>query len=229
MVKGNSQEATAKNVEEAIELALRELDATREEVAVEVLSPGKPGLLGFGAEAARVRVTLIDAELDTQGAGENEQQFVDDKSTVEARDLTRELLSLMKVSASTQIRDSFVSNQDSPILEIEGEDSGLLIGRRGETLSSLQFLVNYLLQRRMGHHSRIILDVEGYKERRNRAMRELANRMADKVVTTGRPVTLEPMPAAERRMIHIALAEHPQVSTQSAGEGTARKVRISKK
>ena len=227
MVKENSQEATAKNVEEAIELALRELDAAREEVAVEVLSPGKPGLLGFGAEAARVRVTLIDAELDTQG--ENEQQFVDDKSIVEARDLTRELLNLMKVSASTQIRDSFVSNQDNPILEIEGEDSGLLIGRRGETLSSLQFLVNYLLQRRMGHHSRIILDVEGYKERRNRAMRELANRMADKVVTTGRPVTLEPMPASERRMIHIALAEHPKVSTQSAGEGTARKVRISKK
>lgn len=227
MVKENSQEATAKNVEEAIELALRELDAAREEVAVEVLSPGKPGLLGFGAEAARVRVTLIDAELDTQG--ENEQQFVDDKSIVEARDLTRELLNLMKVSASTQIRDSFVSNQDNPILEIEGEDSGLLIGRRGETLSSLQFLVNYLLQRRMGHHSRIILDVEGYKERRNRAMRELANRMADKVVTTGRPVTLEPMPASERRMIHIALAEHPKVSTQSAGEGTGRKVRISKK
>ena len=135
----------------------------------------------------------------------------------------------MKVSASTHIRDSFVSNQDNPILEIEGEDAGLLIGRRGETLSSLQFLVNYLLQRRMGHHSRIILDVEGYKERRNRAMRELANRMADKVVTTGRPVTLEPMTASERRMIHIALAEHPKVSTQSAGEGTARKVRISKK
>ena len=227
MAKGNSQEATAKNVEEAIDLALRELDATREEVAVEVLSPGKPGLLGFGAEAARVRVTLIDDELATRP--EDEQQFVDDKATVEARELTRELLSLMKVSASTQIRDSFVSNQDNPILEIEGEDSGLLIGRRGETLSSLQFLVNYLLQRRIGYHARIILDVEGYKERRNRAMRELANRMAEKVAATGRPVTLEPMPASERRMIHITLATHPKVSTQSTGEGTSRQVQISKK
>jgi spoIIIJ-associated protein len=226
MAKENSQEATAKNVEEAIDLALRELDATREEVAVEVLSPGKPGLLGFGAAAARVRVTLIDSELSTQP--EDAQQFVDDKSTIEARDLTQELLNLMKVSASTQIRDSFVSNQDNPILEIEGEDSGLLIGRRGETLASIQFLVNYLLQHRIGYHPRIILDVEGYKKRRNRAMQDLANRMAEKVATTGRPVILEPMPASERRMIHIALAENPQVSTQSTGEGTARKVRISK-
>lgn len=110
--------------------------------------------------------------------------------------------------------------------DIAGEDSGLLIGRRGDTLSSLQFLVNFMLSRKLKNRVMVNIDVEGYRERRTQALRNLAMRMADKVKASGRPITLEPMPARERRTVHVALAEHPHVMTQSVGDGESRKVVI---
>jgi spoIIIJ-associated protein len=111
-------------------------------------------------------------------------------------------------------------------LDIAGPDLGLLIGRRGETLAALQYLTRIMVSRRAGQWLPVVVDVEGYKQRRERSLRELAQRMAQRVQDEGRPVTLEPMPPHERRIVHLALREHQAVTTLSVGEGDSRKVTI---
>jgi spoIIIJ-associated protein len=112
------------------------------------------------------------------------------------------------------------------VLNIEGDDLGILIGRRGETLAALQFLIRLMMNHRRRRWMNLEVDVEEYKARRARQLRQLALRMAERVVQTGKPVTLEAMPARERRIIHLALRDHPHVTTQSIGEGERRKVTI---
>jgi spoIIIJ-associated protein len=112
------------------------------------------------------------------------------------------------------------------VLDVSGEDLGLLIGRRGDTLAALQYILNLMIRRRL--HSRLTfgIDVEGYRRRREATLNGLARRMADRVRATGQSLTLEPMPPAERRIVHLALADDPDVLTISMGEGDARKVAI---
>ena len=110
------------------------------------------------------------------------------------------------------------------VLDVEGDDLGILIGRRGETLASLQYLLNLMVARQLAEHVAFTVDVEGYRRRRERQLTTLARRMADQVRRTKRPVTLEPMPPNERRIIHLTLAEDRQVETSSIGEGDDRKV-----
>jgi spoIIIJ-associated protein len=113
------------------------------------------------------------------------------------------------------------------VLDIEDGDLGVLIGRRGSTLASLQYLLNLMVHRRFKNTAPFSIDVDGYRQRREESLRELAFRMAERVRATGRSVTLEPMPANERRIVHLALAKDPTVSTGSVGEGESRKVAIS--
>ena len=130
----------------------------------------------------------------------------------------------------TTLRSAYDPDSGGPVIDITGEDSGLLIGRRGETLRSLQFLVNLVVRRNPDNESvRVVLDIERYRERRYNSLWELALKVADTVAGTGRSVSLEPMPAAERRIIHVALSDHPRVSTESSGIGEARKVTIAPK
>ena len=203
-------EMSAKNVEEAIELALKELDAGREEVAIEVVSQGRPGFFGIGGEDARVRVTRLSAS---------------ESLASQAIEAVNTVLSALKVSAVATVRSSG-DQEIGPTIDIDGEDSGLLIGKRGETLNAFQFLVNLVLNSKSRGHPTVIIDVEQYKERRSQALQTLAGRVAERVVSSGRPVTLEPMPASERRIIHMALANHPYVTTESTGEGQGRKITI---
>jgi spoIIIJ-associated protein len=149
-----------------------------------------------------------------------------------AKNALETLLSLMEVSASVMPSAALLAGgeeegaTDSITLEIEGEDLGILIGRRGQTLSCLQYIVRLIV----GHQTKvwlpIIIDVEGYKRRRYDALQALAWRMAEMVKTRREPFALEPMSAFDRRVIHLALADHPDVTTQSSGEGEARKVVI---
>ena len=132
------------------------------------------------------------------------------------------LLSSMGVQAETYVRDELESG--SIVFEIEGADSGLLIGRRGETLAAVQFLVRMIANRQLGRKCYVIIDVEGYRERRADMLRRLARRTAGRVASSGRPASLEPMSPAERRIIHMALADHPRVRTESEGEGNRRHV-----
>ena len=109
---------------------------------------------------------------------------------------------------------------------VRGDDLGILIGRRGQTLSSLQFMVNLIVGRRLKARSTVHIDVEGYRQRRYEVVRRLALRGADRVGSSGQPITLEPMPASERRIVHLVLQGNPDVITQSIGEGDNRKVSI---
>jgi len=148
-----------------------------------------------------------------------------------ARGILEVLLSMMGVAASVvSPARSFVKDEGeatAPIaLDIEGDDLGILIGRRGQTLSCLQYIVRLIVGHRTEAWMPIIIDVEGYKRRRYEALQALARRMAEQVKAERTPFTLEPMSAYERRIIHLTLAEHPDVTTQSIGEGEARKVVI---
>ncbi len=206
----DSIEISARTVEEALELALRELDAGREEVAVEVVNHGRPGFFGIGSEQARVRVTRLSAsqELASLAIG-----------------VVNSLISRMDVSVLATIRSSG-DDETGPVIDIHGEDSGLLIGKRGETLQAFQFLVNMALNKSMQSHPVVVVDVEKYKERRSKSLEALAARVAERVARSGRPITLEPMPPSERRVIHLALANHSSVTTESVGEGQQRKVTV---
>ena len=137
------------------------------------------------------------------------------------------ILKEMEVEARPTIRSSGTGPDDPAIIDVQGEDAGLLIGRRGETLQALQFVVNLLLNRQENQRTHVIVDVEQYRERRSRNISTMAKRMAERVIASGRPVTLEPMSASDRRTVHMALADHNQVTTESSGEGRDRKVTIS--
>jgi spoIIIJ-associated protein len=223
-------EASGKTVEEAIEHALAELGAARDEVAIEVLTEAKGGILGVGGAQARVRVWRIGEEGAGEPTGEDEGEYIEDEAEIAAQTLDK-LLEMMGVRADVSIRDPETPGDGlgmaKAVLDVEGDDLGLLIGRRGETLQSLQYLLNLMMTRQFKEHMSFTVDVEGYRRRREKQLNSLAQRMADQVRRTHRPVTLEPMPPNERRIIHIALAEDRQVQTSSVGEGDARKVSIS--
>ncbi len=200
---------TAKTVEEAIELGLRELDVDRAEAEIDVISRGKAGILGIGSEPARVRVTRIDTPSDVV------------KTTSEVIDNIISLLGVDVVSTLTQVEREDLGG---PVFEIEGDDAGLLIGRRGDTLKALQFLVKYLVSQKLDGNVNMLVDVEGYQDRRYQSLMNMARGVAQRVADSGRPITLEPMPPSERRIVHMALADHHRVTTESTGSGSSRQV-----
>lgn len=149
-----------------------------------------------------------------------------------ARDVLEKLLDLMEIPARVVVSREFtVEEEDGTTasigLNIEGDDLGILIGRRGLTLASLQHIVRLIVTNLMKMRLPIVIDVEGYKQRRCDGLRVLADRLAEQVKTRGIPFTMEPMSAFERRIIHLALADHPDVVTESTGVGESRKLVIS--
>lgn len=148
-----------------------------------------------------------------------------------ARDVLEKLLELMDIPASVTFSAEFTAEDEdgttaSVGLNIEGEDLGILIGRRGQTMASLQHIVRIIIAHQMKARIPIVIDVEGYKRRRCEGLRALAMRLAEQVKAKRMPFTMEPMPAFERRVIHLALAGHPDVTTESTGFGETRKVVI---
>ncbi len=242
-----SVEVSAKNVDEAIDIALEELGLKRQQVEIEILTPGRPGLLGIGGEPARVRVTALEegtARPMAEPGVEPEERTgveVDERAGVEIKDLRSpeidlaiesltQLLEFMEIDCAVTLRAPETPGDGlgraSAVLDVDGDDLGLLIGRRGTTLASLQYMVNVMVNRKMGTRVLVNIDAEHYKRRREETLRGLARRMADRVRQTSRSMTLEPMPAAERRIIHLVLAEDELVTTGSVGEGEDRKVVI---
>jgi spoIIIJ-associated protein len=214
-----SAEASGKSVDEAIAAALAQLGVSKEEVDVEILSEGRSGLLGLGAEEATVRVTTKLTPPQTD---------VSDGEVIDlAQSVLENLLQQMNVNAEVQAESEPADPMPRINLDIYGDDLGILIGRRGNTLSSLQFMVNLIVGRQLKSRVSITVDVEGYRQRRAESLKGLALRMTERVQATGQAVSLEPMPPAERRLIHIALRDHPDVVAESVGEGENRKVVIS--
>ena len=214
---------TAPTVDEAIELGLKELDADRDEAEVEILNRGKTGFLGIGSEAARVRVTRISIGRDDAGVPTTAEG--DTTAAGVATATVGRILEAAGVNVTRTLRAANDPESGGPIIDLAGEDSGLLIGRRGQTLQALQFLVN-LIVRKQFEGVRVVLDVENYRQRRELQLREMATTIAKRVAETNRSITLEPMPPADRRIIHTSLTDHPGVSTESTGEGEGRKVTI---
>ena len=212
-------------------------------------------MLGIGSEPAIVRVTLLesedktaeDIEPDDEAQTDALAEFAafaddmdDDMEDIEDHeeegetsevvrvgyDVLSTLLGKMGVTADVYLRDPYTGDEEGPVFEVEGEDSGLLIGTRGETLRALQFIVSFLVSRRMGERTNLMVDVEGYQQRRYNSVANLARRVAQRVAQSGRSIPLEPMPPNERRQVHMALADHADVVTESDGYGDGRKVVI---
>ena len=210
-------EMSGKTVEDATQLALKELGVNLEEVKVTVLNEGKHGVLGMGSEEARIKVESLVPVPENGDIADT------------ARGILETLLSLMGVVADVVSPDKPFTEGDTTVaitFNIKGDDLGILIGRRGQTLSCLQYITRLIVGHQTDVWMPIIIDVEEYKQRRYEALQTLAQRIAEQVTANGESFTLEPMSAYERRIIHITLAKHSDVTTRSIGEGEARKVVI---
>jgi spoIIIJ-associated protein len=235
-----SVEASGKDLEEAIAQGLAELGKTRDEVEIEVLSEGSRGLFGLGAEEAKVRISVVGpraVEVVEKIEVEEEEEKVEEPVVPPlekdfqqiARGTLKELLAKMGIRAQVVIRQRVdVEEGELPpvVLDIVGDDLGILIGRRGETLAALQYITRLIVSRKTRRWYPLVVDVEQYKVRRERSLRRLAQRMAERVSFSRQPMALEAMPAYERRIVHLALRDHPTVATKSVGEGDQRKVTI---
>lgn len=269
-------DSSGKTVEDAINAGLRKLGKTRDDVDVDILSEGSRGILGIGAEDARVRLRVKappappaerPAPLREQAPGARpaapvrepspaaqpaqrparaprqvvaehpaipEIADVPAETAARARDVVEELLTDMGLEAQLTVRGAEPRGVRTPddgtptcTVDIEGADLSILIGRRGETLSALQFLTNLIVSAHSESRVRVVVDVEHYWVRRFESLQGLAQRMAERVRDGHMPVTLEPMPPHERRIIHLTLADSPDVTTHSIGEGEERRVVIS--
>jgi spoIIIJ-associated protein len=236
-----SAEASGRDVEEAIAHGLAELGKTRDEVEIEVLSEGSRGLFGLGAEEARVQISVIKPKVveepvkrikveveEEEKVEEPEAPSLEKDFQQTAKRALEELVTRMGIRAQVVIRRKVDEEEELPtvVLDIVGDDLGILIGRRGETLAALQYITRLMVGRKTRRWHPLVVDVEQYKIRRERSLRRLAKRMAERVSFSQQPVALEAMPAYERRIVHLALRDHPTVTTQSVGEGDQRKVTI---
>lgn len=221
-----SIEISARTVAEAIRLALAQLGKDRDEVAIEVLEQGSAD------EEALVRVTVVDDE--DEAAAPAEAPAGATSVDAIARRILEDLLERMDIHAYvTAVRSTVPDQRGEPeetiTLHVEGADEeamSLLIGRRGDTLRSVQFMVNLLVSRKVQKWPQVVVDVGNYRQRRQESLEGLARRMAERVRQSGRPLMLEPMGAYERRIVHLALRSDPTVYTESSGEGENRKVVI---
>jgi spoIIIJ-associated protein len=244
----NGQHATtevlAPTVDEAIQNGLAELGLPIEAVDVDILDEGNRGIFGIGTRLARVRLTVRDNFIAEPAPGIEllpvEEALPENSSPAPvalkdsialhvAQETVSELLERMNIKAqvTTHLGESDERNSSQPIMvDIKGEDLSILIGRRSETLNALQYISRLIVNKELGRQVTLILDVEGFRSRRDRQLRTLAQRMADQALKTGRRQMLEPMPANERRIIHMELRNHPSVITESIGEEPHRKVTI---
>jgi spoIIIJ-associated protein len=202
-------EITAATVEQAIEKAGAQLGLRRDQFEVEVVQEEKSGILGMGAREAVVRV--IPKSLPAGDAVEKVGEILET------------LLRLLDVPGNVEV----ISAELPLSLDIQGEDLGILIGRRGQTLASLEYIMKLMVVGRLKTWIPLTLDVGGYKKRRRDSLERLALYLAEQVKSRRRAITMEPMPADERRIVHLALAGDPDVATQSIDEGEHRKVVIS--
>lgn len=204
-----SIEMSGRTVDEAVEAALHELSARRDQVEIEVIEEGTKGLFGLlGARQAKVRVSL--------------KPSIDHK-VERAVEFLEGLLERMNVEAEITSRQG---ENNLVYLDISGRRLGVVIGRRGQTLDAIQYLVNLVANREPGPRARIVLDAEGYRDKRAETLQALAQRLAQKAKSERRKATLEPMSALERRVVHMALADDTEVETHSEGEEPYRRVVI---
>jgi spoIIIJ-associated protein len=216
-----SVEAEGETIDEAIANALATLGVPRERVQVEIVNDARRGLLGFGGQKARVRVSPREG---APAASDDLTRGVAVTAAEEAERVLRELLALMDIPGHVEAAP--VEEAGYVMLRITSEVGGLLIGRHGQTLDALEYLINRTVGRQDEQAGRILLDAEGYRERRSRELREMASRLAARVHQTARAQSMNPLSPRERRIVHLALSGDSTVITRSVGEGQLRRVVI---
>lgn len=254
--QNESLDVSAKTVEEAIEQGLAQAGLTREQVEIEIIKEGKRGVFGIGAEEAQIRLTLKKQPVPILGqpahpsasapeSSPNEPLAVEEVAPASSPEpqadqlneveqlaisCLENLLKFMGIQATVVHRyaPDLVEGDEAPplVLDIVGGDLGILIGRQSETLQALQFMVRTMVSKQTNRWHSIMIDVESYRARRRSSLQRLAERMAERVVSSGKKVVLEAMPAHERRIIHLTLRDHPAVITKSVGSDDNRKVTI---
>lgn len=231
-----SVEETARTVHEAVRRALQQLGKAEDEVDVTVVSRGSPPqILAFGAQPAQVRVTVKtetpapapEAEPAVLPPAADAEDAVDDADLQGTRDaefaqmMLTELLDRMGLKLDIQVRSI-----DPVTLNAVGPGVAELIGRRGTTLRALQFVLSMMVNKQLERRIRLVVDADGYRQRRENLLEGMAERLAQRVRVTGQPMVLEPMPPNERRIVHLALVDDPEVTTESEGAGDDRRVVI---
>jgi spoIIIJ-associated protein len=246
-------EIIAPTINEAIEKGLAELELPREAVEIEILDEGSRGLFGLGSHQARVRLIVRqnlsespEAEIISSTSEISDSEFAEEEPAIKpiriqpanakeqiplhvAQETVSELLEKMHIQA--QVNASYGEVDDvrgtrAILVDITGKDLSVLIGKRSETLNALQYIARLIVSKELGDNITLVIDVEGYRTRRERQLRQLAHRIAEQAVKTGRKQTLEPMPPNERRIIHMELRDDAHVTTESFGEEPHRKVTI---
>jgi len=208
-------EITAATVEQAIEKAEAQLGLSRDQFNVEVIREGKSGILGVGGKEAVIKVNPVTPP-------EKTSELVERDAVNGVTEILDTLLGLLGISGKVEV----LSDELPLALDIKGDDLGILIGRRGQTLASLEYITKLVIAGRLKTWLPLTVDVEGYKKRRRDSLQRLALYLAEQVKSRRHAITMEPMPADERRVVHLALADNPDVTTQSIGEGENRKVVI---
>jgi spoIIIJ-associated protein len=228
-------EVEGKSKEDAIDKAARELGVTAEEIGIEVLSDSSRGFFGLGGRRLKVRA-WSKRELQEQlheepeapaprreSSAEVQEDSDGSAKAEEARKALEGLLPWLSESATVEIREN---NRERVLLEIHGDKTGLLIGKRGQTLDALQYLVNKMVNRNSDNAKRIEVDMEHYRTRREQSLRNMATRLGEKVKRKKKPITIEAMNAHDRRIIHLALKDDQSLETRSVGKGEMRKLVI---
>ncbi|MGN1011356.1 MAG: RNA-binding cell elongation regulator Jag/EloR [Clostridia bacterium] len=200
-------EKTGKTIDDAIDAAVAELGCSREDVTIEIVTMPSKGIFGIGAKPALVRVSL------------------EDSATAYAMEFLNTIFKKFELDVDIHP----IEGEEFITLDLVGKDLGILIGRRGETLDALQYLTNLTVSRHFEDRSKFILDVEGYRAKREETLERLARKLAERVKESGKNISLEPMSPYERRIIHTVLQSDEQVRTFSEGEEPYRKVVIAKK
>ena len=229
-------EVIAPSVDEAVARGVEQLGVPREMVNVDILDEGSKGFLGIGGRQVRIRLTLKAVEAEPVPVSAPAVSKPETASGVIQGDalldfsiqVTGDLLSKMKIKAhvSAKYGEADADGEVPVLIDITGEDLSVLIGRRAETLNALQYILALIVSKEASHWVQVIVDVEGYRSRRERQLRQLARRMAEQAIRTGKRQLLEPMSAAERRIVHLELRGHEAVTTESVGDEPNRKVSI---
>ncbi len=202
-------EVEAKTIEEAIRQACEQLGKPQDQLEIEVISDGSSRMFGImGGKKARIKAAI--------------KEDVAQDDAMKAKEILENIL--QRFGAAAQVESS--EDDECITLNISGDGSGILIGRKGQTLDAFQYLVNKIVHRSPRHMKRVVVDAEGYRQRRRETLIDLAKRLSEKAKTRGAPVSTSPLNPFERRIIHLALQDDAEFTTKSNGEGMFRKVVI---
>lgn len=239
----NFAEATGKTVDMAIKAALEQLNADIDDVKIEILEAPSKGLFGLGSKLAKVKVTLAadEDEIAESAADIKVEKAEPAKKTVKKETVCSDgdvdtvvnflngVFELAGIDVNAEGKVETFEEGDAICVDITGNNTGLVIGKRGETITSLQHLASLALSRKSPKAPKVYLDSENYREKRVEALKALSNKVANNVVKSRRNFTFEPMSAYERRIIHATLQDNDKVTTYSVGQGIHRKVVVALK